>query len=158
MAVGDHQLLVGHQLLDPRRRAGVRDAPHAVRHDALAGFDQGLALRGFVQQSVDALLRIVIEHEQLAEVRARMPRQLEPVELGAFVRQFVAVNDSLRVLGKLRKADKTLADESPAALGMRKFLKVRIEGRRVVLGNDSVCNPLPERRRGARINVVVSRV
>ena len=82
VAIGDDQLLVGHgrgQQVDDIR---IADLPQPVQRAIVVG-SLGVGRTGAVVQNLfDAAGRVGIEHENLAKMRARGLKQLQPVALG----------------------------------------------------------------------------
>ena len=85
MAVGDHQLLVGHGLLNSLSESGIGDGPQAVR-DAkfVASARSERRVRAICSSQVSIWrARIVVEKKQLARLRARVAQQLDAVRFRA---------------------------------------------------------------------------
>src|SRR5271157_151838 len=95
MSVGDHELLIFHRGLYGGGAIGVGDDSQAM-HNTIFIMQNGRRSGGLgvLQDRVDALLGIRIEHEKLASVRARMAKKFEAVGLGTGERMLVAEDDA----------------------------------------------------------------
>src|SRR5262249_44010470 len=97
---------------------------------------------------------IGVEHEELAGVQARVAQQFQPIGLGTGKRVLVAKHDSGGIVLKLPSADAAAACAPLMRTRNREFLRVVIEGRRGVLQQDRVANPLCNLGGRARVDVV----
>ena len=152
MAVGDQQFFVGHQRFDGR---GVQDRP-----DAMAGsifvedVQDRLALFRFAQDRIDGVGRVRIEHEDLAEMRARVVEKFPAILLGTGQRLFVAKNDVSGIIFHLAEADEALASEALARIGHLELLEIGVKTGCGILRQNALANPILEVLGGARVDVV----
>ena len=122
MAVGDQQLLVGHQLLDvlPAPIFHMRwMAPYSSVTSAMGGESGGL-----IEQIVDRARRIGVQHEDRFEVSVGVLEQFHAVLLGTGEGLLVAEDDARRILFHLAERDEALADQSLAGIGDDEFLEI----------------------------------
>ena len=155
VAVGDKDLLVGHDALDFSGDGGIVNLPNAVIHVTVVDdVDNRRRFRRFIETSLDGSFGVVIQHEELPEVRLGVSRKLQAIELRASVRQLVSEDDLLLVRKGLRQTDEPLANQHLAAFGMLELLEVGVEGGRCILRQDAIADPRFEVRRGARVDII----
>ena len=152
VAVGDEQLLVGHQLLDLR---GGGDLPHAVDGAVLVGdFGDGRRGGGLIEQGVDGAGRVGIQHEDGFEVGVGVLEQFHAVLLGTGEGLLVAEDDARRVFFHLAEGDEALADEALAGIGDDEFLEVGEHAGFGVARPDAARDPVLHGAGGAGVDVV----
>src|SRR6266568_4158066 len=160
MPVGDHQLLAFHGFLDRRHALRLRDHPQPV-HDAIlvAQFSDGRGARlGLRQNRINAPLRIRIQHEKLARMHLCVPQKFQAVRLRPGKRMLVPENDTRRILLQFPRADESAARAAFFGARYGVFLRVRIKSRRRILRQDILANPLLQRRRRSRVNIILRRI
>ena len=84
MTVGDQELHRRHHLPDAGHAGRISNGPQAVPRSILIGhIHQRSAPRRQIQFAVDGALAIRIQHEKLAEMRARVTQHFQTILLGA---------------------------------------------------------------------------
>ena len=112
VAVGDDEFLISHRLLNGLDAIGFGDGPEAVNHtifvgELCCGRRSGF---GFSEDGVDALLRIGIEHEELASVGASVAQEFEAIGFGSGERVFVAEDDAGGIFLETSGTDEAATD------------------------------------------------
>jgi hypothetical protein len=128
VTIRDDQLLVlerGRQQVDSRR---IADLPHPVQNPIFVrDFDlrQSLIRPLAEQELVGGAGRVRIQHEDLPEVRARGPQQVQPVGFWLGQRLLMPEDHSLAVVAELAQSNKSAALPHHAGLsGQRELLRI----------------------------------
>src|SRR5262245_8752393 len=80
VAVGDDELFIRHLLLNEFYRLGIRNNPDGVLYAILiVNLNVRLLLGDFIEPLIDSLFRVVVQHENLLELSARMTQQFQAV-------------------------------------------------------------------------------
>src|SRR5690349_23697974 len=95
---------------------------------------------GFGENSVHALLRVGIEHEELAGVQASVAKEFEAVGFRAGESVFVAEDDSRGIVFELAGADEAAASALFGSAGDGELLGVSVKSGSGVLEEDAVAN------------------
>src|SRR5579862_6431092 len=157
MAVGDDEFLLFHHLLDGGGAAGIGDGPkpmHDVVFIAQQHFGGGRALN-VRQNSIDTLLRVGVQHKELARVRAGVAKEFKAIGFGTGERVLVAEDDTGGVVLKLAGADETATRALLARSGNSVLLGVSVKRWGGILFDDVFADPTFERGSGAGIDVVL---
>ena len=122
MAVGDEQLLVGHELLNLGARRAIFQmrwmAPYSSVTSAMGGAGRP------VEQGVDGARRVGVQHEDGFEVGVGVLEQFHAVLLGTGEGLLVAEDDARGIFFHLAEGDEALADQALAGIGDDEFLEV----------------------------------
>ena len=136
-------------------RSGLGDLPRAVDGAVLVFHGHGGLARGrLVQNPVDGAVRVRVEHEKLAEMRAGVAQQFHAVALGTRQRLLVPVYDAGRVILDRAKPDEALAREALAGVGNRELLEVGEQARLGFARQNAGADPVLQMPRRARVDVV----
>jgi hypothetical protein len=148
VAVGDQQLGAGERGLDLADAAGVGHAPEAVAGAVLVGdVREGLALSG--QQR-----RAGVQAEDRGQIRARRPREPEPVLLGARVGALVGADAAGPVVLDTDAAEEALAGQRPP-VGPGVVLAQRPQRGLAIADHGALAAPGGEQLGGVRVGVSV---
>ena len=132
--------------------AGIADAPQAVQHAILVGdFGFGGAVP-VVENLLHAAGGVGVEHEDLAEVRARGLEQVEAVALGLGERLFVAEDDLLGVVVQLAEGDKAAPLLQVSASRNLELLRVGEDAGILLLDQNALLTPGAEIARGSGVD------
>ena len=155
MPVGNHQPLVPHSRGHELNRFSLRFAPDGMVRAVLIvhALPRGRGGAGR-ERALDFTRRVAVEHEKLAEVRARVLQQFQPVGLRAAQRFFMAMHQVRGIILKMKKRDKAaplFALRRLARSGI--FLVIGKDRRRRVRCQRSGANPFFEIIRRTRVYV-----
>src|SRR5688572_11050252 len=92
--------------------------------------DIRLPLRHFIQQAVNLLIEVLIQHEDLLEVRPRMPQQLESILFRSAQRTLVWKHNLIPVIFEPAQGDEPLANSSLLLSWNTEPLEIDEDGRR----------------------------
>ena len=157
VAVGDDQLLVAHRANDQPERMRIRDPGEAMQNPVVVG-DLDLRLEVLEEDLFDALRRVGVEHEDLAEVRAGGLQQIQTVALRLGERLLVTKDNLGRVVLQASERDESPAFPHSSAARNLKALRVGKDRGFIVGLQRALLAPFPEVSCGAGINIVDSRL
>src|SRR5437763_12389256 len=110
---------------------------------------------GYGRDFDHAPLRIGIKHEELAGVGLRVAQEFEAVCFRTGERLFVAEDNPSRIVFELAGANKAAALAALVSTGQCIFLRVSVERRYRILPQNAIADPIAQRSRGARVDVVL---
>src|SRR5882724_9347153 len=160
MPVGNHQLLIFHRFLDRGHPLRIRNHPQPVHHPVFIAHFRGRrgGRFGLRQNSINASLRIGIQHEELPGMHFRVPQQLQAVRFRPGKRVFVPEDYPRGIFFQFSRADEAAARAAFFRSRHHIFLRVRIKRRSGILHDNMVANPIFDRRPCARVHIVLRRV
>jgi len=156
MAVGDYEFVLFHGGFDGGGAIVIGDDSQAMHHAvfiAQRGCRRGGL--GVLQDGIYALLRIRIEHKELAGLRARVAKKFEAVGFGARERVLVAKDNASGVVLEFAGADEAAACALFAGAGDSVFLGISVERRKRILNDNVFVDPALEGGGGARVDIVL---
>ena len=155
MAIGDDELLRRHFADDGGNDERVEDRPQPMKHAVfVARLDRRDGARPRRRARYRRGAGIVVQHEKLAGVRARVAEQFEAVDLGPGQRLFVAEDDASGVVFDAAQRDEALAGAALGAAWHGVLLRINIDAGRGIAEQDAVANPRGQGLLGACIDVI----
>ena len=150
VAVGDDEMLVGHEFDDGGDATGIGNTPEAVLDSVLVAESGG----GLVWEFADGIGVAFVKHEDLAAVGAGGAKEIEAVGFRLGERLFVAVDDVVGVVLKTKESDESVTNVGGAGeiAGDYEALLVRVDGGFWILAENALRAPVAEACDGAVVN------